>query len=562
MGLSADIAKFTELIQSWVSKTQNIFYSNTASDVEIKMLDENGDIQLVNVPNYKKINDNFELWKNNLNVKNDNGVLKSTDNQPLSIEKFGGLTSIEHKLLYQAVADDNFASIAPSRTIEGTPYQQFMYVTRSNKLKFIGYNIAGNYLAGGSTTALSTMDLDQPYSKKGNKIVKLWNIGFHCVILYDDGSLWGRGIQGAGHLGVGNTAVAFSFVLMNTDVVDYIASSHGDEDETPQAKILKTDGSVWACGLNTHGQGGINSIVNTSVWVKCYDPNLNAGDKAVKIYTEGTTAGYSMIVTESGKLFVAGYNGLGQLGLGDVVQRNTFNLAPASLFNNSPVIKVALGNYTDVSYNGSSLVLTQEGRVYSAGFNTNGTCSTGGVVNPKSLFSEILYDVSHNVATDKVVDILVIFYSSYILTESGKLYACGLNNYGQLGLGDVVLRNRMTLSATNVKKIYATIGSDASDYPSIFITKLDGTLWACGYNVQGVCGVGTITNILTWVQVPFALSSKIIDITTSGYSSACTAHLFLDDGTIYASGSNGYGEVTGNSNSSIVYSHFVQTQIM
>ena len=560
MSLSTDIVKFSQIMSSWIANTQELFFSNEGKDVTIKMLNEAGEVEDVLVPNYKKMNDMFITWKNSLNVKNTDGTLFSEDDTPLNVELFGGLTIGEYRDMFQSYIDDNRVKLIPiGTTTNMQPYHSIAFVTRSNKIKFVGLNNGAVYNYSGTANAGCTIELSQPFEKKDNKIVKIWNCGFHIVILYDDGSLYGRGIQSEGHFGIGNTAIVYRFVLIATDVVDYISASHGDQDEQPSAKILKTDGSVWASGDNGHGECGVGTTTNLYTWTKCYDPVVYGGDKAVQVYIEGDDVAYSMIVTENGKLWVAGYNGYGQLGVGDVVQRNSFVNVSPSIFD-SAVKKIALGGYTDAHYGGTTLVLTTNGRVYSTGFNDYGQCSSNNTTQ-KNSFSEIVYDSSHNVATDKVVDILSVHRSSYILTESGKLYSCGLNNYGQLGLGHFTAQSRMKYVTNNVKNIYCSIGSDATDYPTIFITKTTGELMSCGYNGHGECGVGTTVNPNTFVVVPFSLSHKIVDICCGGYSADCTTYLLLDDGTVYGCGYNGYGQITGVNIGTAYISHFTQLKL-
>lgn len=72
--------------------------------------------------------------------------------------------------------------------------------------------------------------------------------------------------------------------------------------------VIKTDGSIWAMGLNNFGQLGDGTIFDRSTPVKV------AGIAAAT----SVSAGYyhSVIAGTDGKIWAFGYNGYGQLGTG------------------------------------------------------------------------------------------------------------------------------------------------------------------------------------------------------------------------------------------------------
>ena len=77
--------------------------------------------------------------------------------------------------------------------------------------------------------------------------------------------------------------------------------------------------------------------------------------------------------------------------------------------------------------------------------------------------------------------------STFIKKSDGSLWACGLNGYGQLGLGDTTNRNTFTQVTTNVnndvKHIQFAITPGENSYNCTFIIKNDETVWVAGrYN--------------------------------------------------------------------------------
>ena len=83
----------------------------------------------------------------------------------------------------------------------------------------------------------------------------------HSLILKNDGTLWGCGYNGSGELGLGDTINrnTFTQITTNTDNIKQIYCGNG------HTIILKDDGTLWGCGLNNHGQLGLGDTNNRSV---------------------------------------------------------------------------------------------------------------------------------------------------------------------------------------------------------------------------------------------------------------------------------------------------------
>jgi len=85
----------------------------------------------------------------------------------------------------------------------------------------------------------------------------------------------------------------------------------------------------------------------------------------------------------------------------------------------------------DISAGGRhSLVLMEDGSLFSFGFGTNGQLglrSTSNKSRPQYV---------KDMAGKRVIQIAAGWNHSLVLTESGDLWACGYGAHGQLGLGD------------------------------------------------------------------------------------------------------------------------------
>jgi alpha-tubulin suppressor-like RCC1 family protein len=93
-----------------------------------------------------------------------------------------------------------------------------------------------------------------------------------------------------------------------TGAVDFVVEG-GDVKH-----VLLADGTVLGWGQNSHGETGIGSLTrNTN------QPQLLSGLPAVQSLAAGYNHSFAM--TRDGRVFAWGYNALGQLGVGDTVDR-------------------------------------------------------------------------------------------------------------------------------------------------------------------------------------------------------------------------------------------------
>jgi alpha-tubulin suppressor-like RCC1 family protein len=250
-------------------------------------------------------------------------------------------------------------------------------------------------------------------------------------------------------------------------------------------------------------------------------------------------------LTQDGDVYSWGYNNYGQLGHGDTISRSEATKIDFFTDNNIKVIKVIADrpNYYDY---GCALFLTDLGHLYGVGYNAKGELGNGTSTNQS-------IPVRCGALTD-IVDVRLsgLQHSVYAIQNNGQLWVWGHNINGQLGLGDTT--NRLTPIMHNtmnnvVKAIpsngYKTDGTSPAGHGIILLD--DGTIWTCGYNAYGQLGHGDTTSRTSFSQINS--TENFVDIETGdGRYPTCAS--ITDNGDVYIWGHNGYGQcgigVTGN----------------
>ena len=293
--------------------------------------------------------------------------------------------------------------------------------------------------------------------------------------IYNGNQLLGFGHNHFGQLGLGdnNNRNLPTLVMTDTTIRQIACGS----DHT---FILKESGELFAFGWNGYGQLGLDDNINRNI------PTLLMRDKTIRQIICG---GYhSFILKESGELFAFGSNYNGQLGLGDYKNRNT----PTLLMQDQEIQQIVCGGY-------HSFILKESGELFAFGYNYHGELGLGDNENRKiptllmktgdDIVPSLNLPVRDKVKDNTIRQIICGLFHSFILKESGKLFAFGYNRYGQLGLGDSENRNIPTLIMQDKTIRQIVCGAYHS-----FILKESGELFAFGSNDDGQLDLGDTRN--------------------------------------------------------------------
>ncbi|XP_051283401.1 RCC1 and BTB domain-containing protein 1 isoform X3 [Dicentrarchus labrax] len=331
--------------------------------------------------------------------------------------------------LFSLLSTEELATVRQA-CVFGTSANEVIYITHGNEVFGFGLNSSSCLGTGDSLSTIVPKKLD---FLRGKKVVSLsYGSGPHVLLATDDGQLFAWGHNGYSQMGNGTTNQGMSPVLVtanlqNKKVREVACGSH-------HSMALTHDGEVFAWGYNNCGQIGSGSTANQPYPRKV--TGCLQGKSAVAI-TCGQTS--SMAVIDNGEVYGWGYNGNGQLGIGN----NGNQLTPCRLtalqglciqqvreqLNNGHHI-IAYGPdsamtqvfpvFQIVSGYGHCLALTDEGLLYAWGANTYGQLGTGNKSNHLSPV-QIMAD------KERIVEVAACHstHTSAAKTQSGQVYMWG-----------------------------------------------------------------------------------------------------------------------------------------
>jgi alpha-tubulin suppressor-like RCC1 family protein len=282
---------------------------------------------------------------------------------------------------------------------------------------------------------------------------------------------------------------------------------------------LDNSNNLYACGGNASGQLGLgnNISINSFQIVSNFSPNIL--NKKVLSVVSGEA--FSLLITNEAvdNLYSCGNNGSGQLGSGNTVPRNTFQRVTSGI-SGKKIVSISSGS-------SHSLLLTNDANnnLYSCGLNSSGQLGLGDTLN-KLTFLNVLSGISGK----KINFINCGNNYSFLMTNdsSNNLYSCGDNSSGQLGLGDIIHRTSFNnvVSGISGKKILSASGGGGQSL--ILTNDISNNLYGCGLNSSGQLGSG--------VYPSYILTNNTTTISGQGYG----------NGTYIASASSTGGGTTAS----------------
>lgn len=171
------------------------------------------------------------------------------------------------------------------------------------------------------------------------------------VVLKADGTVWTAGTNSLGECGNGSNTTTISELTQvkineNTHLTNVVKISSG----LSHTIALTKDGKVYGWGLNTSGQLGINSVVNTRYAQEMLDiKGLEAVTDIIDIKAGRL---HSVVLDKNGYVYSTGYNAHGELG--DNTTANKTILVKTKEVQN--IIQISSGQYHTLMQRGDMTV--------------------------------------------------------------------------------------------------------------------------------------------------------------------------------------------------------------
>lgn len=301
---------------------------------------------------------------------------------------------------------------------------------------------------------------------------------------------WGTGAFG--RLGTGNTG--------NTSVPTAVVTSGALPDTYKDIEAgevfscgIGIDDSVYCWGQNDEGQLGDGTLTSSSSPV----PVL-AGQSPGQFTDLAVGAFHACAIATNQQAYCWGYNGFGNVGVGNTTRRNPSPLAVVVGSSPGTFTSIAAGDHR-------TCAIGTDSRAYCWGSGTQ-----GGNGNGASTDDSVMVQVSAGASSGLFSDVAPGGDQTCGVSTSGAAYCWGRNSSGQLGTGNN--------TAASVPVAVSTAGSLPDIYTSVSAGRdfscgiaSGGSAYCWGTNGNGELGIGSFggtSNVPVAVSVAGVLAGR------------------------------------------------------
>ena len=326
--------------------------------------------------------------------------------------------------------------------------------------------------------------------------------------LLSDGRLYTWGNNPYGNLGLGNLTAKYLPTLSKTGVAK-VFKHHSQEQRSfdyVRMFIQDTGGKVWCAGYNGQGQLGVGSGASLSSWTEVTAAGLNPKS----VWVMGSYIGFTMIQKADGNVLVAGYTrGGGGLGISSgAADIQAFTNANVWIGNDLSYtikqVEAGLGfNDTNPNDRMNMAVLSDNGtssRLLSCGDNSWGTIGNGTTTGNNILTPTAPTGLTARIK--KIVRMGDAPGSMHALDYDGNLWSWGRGGQGVLGRTITTDNGTPAIATTGVIDIFQLSASPQWGYEttSPIVQKADG-YYSSGWNGIGLVGNASLTQVNTYVKM-------------------------------------------------------------
>jgi alpha-tubulin suppressor-like RCC1 family protein len=471
----------------------------------------------------------------------------------------------------------NMTGLEPVQMSEG--YRFVIILMSDGSIYGIGSNQQGELGINSYDTSRNV--LTQMINTTGKKPISVSCGSQFTMVLMSDGSIYGTGNNQYGQLGIGSYTSPIYVLTQMVGATGKIPVSISSN--YLQTMVLMSDGSVFATGDNTFSKLGLGLVPSPSRTNVIRQMVNNTGKLAVAISTgqnhtmvimsdgsiygvgrseplginDGssrktiltpitsitgklairTSCGFqsTILLMSDGSMYAAGFNTVGELGLGNNNITNVFTMTATNIVGKKNV-NISTGNYF-------TNLLTSDGYIFATGYNEYGQLGIGisGYDSSSNLF--LYMTINGTTPISYVINAVnsnpVPFRHLVIVQENGTIYGAGSNSYGQLGNNNYSYNTLITITKPLV--LIPQVISYGTYHTVILFS--DGSIYGTGNNQYGQLGIGNNTSQNALVQM--SITSGLRPRTVS--CGDLHTMVLMSDGSIYGTGDNQYGQL-GNGN--------------
>jgi alpha-tubulin suppressor-like RCC1 family protein len=289
-----------------------------------------------------------------------------------------------------------------------------------------------------------------------------------------DGTLWAWGVNWTGSLGTNDTVYRSSPTQVGTN-------TNWSQVDTKAVNTIatKTDGTLWTWGRNNDGQLGLGNNVNKS----------SPTQVGTATNWDKVAAGlHSMATKTDGTLWAWGNNFYGTLGQNDTTYRN------------SPIQVGTATNWSLVTIGEThTTAIKTDGTLWSWGDSNNGQLGQNNTVN-KSSPTQIGIATNWNKVSSATTHNMAI-------KTDGTLWLWGFGS-GMLAFNDDTINNRSSPTQVGTNTNWSQVSAGKNHSTAI---KTNGTLWAWGRSAEhGNLGLNERVNKSSPTQIGVAANWSLV----------------------------------------------------
>ena len=221
--------------------------------------------------------------------------------------------------------------------------------------------------------------------------------------------------------------------------------------------VILTDGSAWGAGYNGYGNLGIGNTTNQNKFVQITD--ITNAKKAFLHHTS------SYIIDNNGDVWGAGYNGYGNLGIGNTTNQNKF----VRSLQGKNIISINQQHNT-------TIYLSSDGALYASGQNSNKEIS-GSINTQENNIVQLLDNTNTPMQNIKqLISSGGVYQTALALDGDNNLWAWGHGYYG-FGNANTTINQNAQIVSKGVQSVanFGVFYSSEQNQVTI-IKKLDGSL--------------------------------------------------------------------------------------